>query len=234
MKKETNLESVKSIAISFLYQPVEETEYSPIVVSHPIFESGITGINKDGDMKMVNILESDEDLKCLIKMYRDRIMGSESAREVYSIIRKSYRLTFLKYVLDYLSANDMSELLCHAWTTSENPNDDTNVSLSTIIKWFNKADKKILMDDEEYNVYCSLPDTFIVYRGVGVTRKPDGLSWTRNRKTAEWFANRFNIEGKRGFVQAATVNREDVLAYFNSRGEDEIVISVDKKNVSIA
>lgn len=233
MKKKTNLDNVKSMAITFLYQPVEETECSPLVVMHPIFETGITGIPKAGDVKMVNILESEDDLKCLIKIYSNRIMKSESARDVYSVIRKSYRLTFLKYILNDLSIDDMSDLLAHAWTTSENPNGDVNVSLNTIVRWFNKANKRILMDSEEYSVYSSLPDTFEIYRGVGVNRNPEGLSWTRSKKTAEWFANRYNVGKKCGYVQAAIANKKDVLAYFNSRDEDEIVISISKENISI-
>ena len=46
-----------------------------------------------------------------------------------------------------------------------------------------------------------------------------------NKDKAEWFSNRFNRNGKVGYVQQAMANREHVLAYFNTRNEDEIVIS---------
>lgn len=44
MRKETDLDAVKEVLKAFLYMPVEETEYSPIVVQHPIFESGFSSV----------------------------------------------------------------------------------------------------------------------------------------------------------------------------------------------
>jgi len=38
--KQTDLSAVKSVARTFLYLPIEETEVSPIVVQHPFYENG--------------------------------------------------------------------------------------------------------------------------------------------------------------------------------------------------
>ena len=51
------------------------------------------------------------------------------------------------------------------------------------------------------------------------------LSWTVDIKQAEWFAQRW---GKNGKVYSATINREDVLAVFTSRGESELVVDYTK------
>ena len=117
--------------------------------------------------------------------------------------------------------------------SSENPNGDVNVSLRTFVKWFRRADKKLLMTDEDYKVYRDLPSTFRVYRGVAVGRNPKGLSWTRNLSTAEWFAKRFDTKDKKGFIQTAVISRSDALAYFNTRGEDEIVADSFKMDITI-
>lgn len=233
MLKESNLELVKSVAISFLYMDIEETDYSPIVVMHPIFESGFTAIRKNGKPEFINIMESHENLLLAQQECEKNIMIQTSVYNVYMIIRKSYRLTFLKFIKEHLSRKDMSELLAHAWVSSENPNQDVNVPIETSVKWFREANKKVLMTKEDYEYYNSLPQTITAYRGVAVGRNPKGLSWTCNLKTAEWFANRFNIGGKVGYVQSVVVDKSCVLAYFNTRDEDELVLDILSKNISI-
>lgn len=233
MLKQSNLESIKSVAKAFLYIDVDETEVSPIVVQHPIFENGIQVLQQpDYSTKLINILEDKNGLEALRQKILNRIDNAENVWEVYMIIRKSYRLTFIKYVYQYLSIEDMSKLLAHAWVTSENPNNDTNVSLRTIVSWFKKCDKKILMDEYEYNIYQSFPDEFEVYRGVAVGRNPKGLSWTNSLVTAEWFAHRFDKGNKKGYIQFATIDKKNVLAYFNTElSESEIVVDSNKLDI---
>ena len=82
------------------------------------------------------------------------------------------------------------------------------------------------MTEEELNVYNSLSDTesIEIYRGVGHGREPYGLSWTANVATAQWFAKRW--ENKDAYMLKTHCNKSDVLAYFNCRGEDELVVNV--------
>lgn len=116
-------------------------------------------------------------------------------------------------------------MLGECWTEEENPNGDVNVSTSMAARWFRQADKKALMNNDEYEVYSELPETFTVYRGVTPGHNPDGMSWTRERDKAEWFANRFG----EGYILKGTAKKEDVLAFFSRRSEEEIVI--EAKNV---
>ena len=230
MIKESKLDKVKEVALLFLYQEVEETEYSPVVVMHPIFESGFVTIMRDGKPEFINITESYENLLLAQKECKKNIMTLDSIFSVYMIIRKSYRLTFLKFIKEYLSKKDMSELLADAWISSENPNNDVNVPSKTAVQWFREADKRTLMTKDEYEYYQSLPQTVTAYRGVAEGGNPRGLSWTCNKKIAEWFANRFD---KKGYVQSVTVDKSCVLAYFNSRDEDELVLDILSKNILI-
>lgn len=50
MKNETDLESVKAVARSFLMLEPQETEFSPAIIKHPFTDSGIVASpqNKDG------------------------------------------------------------------------------------------------------------------------------------------------------------------------------------------
>ena len=226
MKKQSDLKLVKSMALTFLHLPVEETEFSPIVVMHPIFENGFVGIKENGEYKLINILESEESLQKAINQWKININNADTIEQVFAFIRKSYRLTFLKHIEKYLSEKDFAELLADAWVSSENPNQDVNVNIPTLTKWFKKANKRLLMTEEDYDVYTGLESEMTIYRGVAVGRNPKGLSWTMNYDKAAWFANRFNTADKKGYIQEATIKKESVLAYFNTRDEEEIVANV--------
>lgn len=222
--KKSDLKQIKTIAISFLYQPIMETEYSPLIIIHPIFESAFITIKKNNSYQLVNLLE-DDNFNIAIKEYSNLINKCETVFSVYMIIRKSYKLTFLKYIKDYLSINDFSNLLAHSWVLSENPNDDTNVSIDELINWFCEADKLILMDETEYKIYRGIPETIKLYRGVAVGRNPNGLSWTDNKEKAIWFSNRFN-NTKKGYLLECVFSKNDILAFFDSRNENEYVVNI--------
>jgi hypothetical protein len=152
---------------------------------------------------------------------------------IFMLLRKPYHLAFLKYCYPYLSEKDMAEYFAHAWVNTENPNQDVNCPLSYLIRMFKKCNKKYLMTEEDYAVYEALPETFTIYRGVAVGRNPKGLFWTQNLKTAKWFAHRFDRGDQKGYIQAGIAEKKHVLAYFNTRNEDEIVYNTPKLKISI-
>ena len=47
--KESNLEAIKRVAILFLYQDIEGTAFSSVVVIHLIFESGISAVKRGNE-----------------------------------------------------------------------------------------------------------------------------------------------------------------------------------------
>ena len=219
MKKETDLEKVKNLLKDFLHMPVEETELSPIVVQHPIFETGFSSVNG----KIVDITTPDG-LEAAINKMEEKIDSIGELIKCTYIVRNSYYLTFLKFAKESLSLSDFSMLLGRFWTEEENPNGDVNVPVSLSARWFKSTDKQALMHDDEYEIYESLPETFTVYRGVTPGRNPDGMSWTREYDKAEWFSNRFG----EGYVLEGVANKKDVLAFFSRRGEEEVVIEAKK------
>ena len=219
MRKETDLTAIKNILKIFLHMPVEETEYSPIVVQHPIFESGISYVNN----KMTDIM-TPEGFAAVAKKFEEDIDKIDDALGCVNILRQSYYLTFLKFAKESLSLTDFSMLLGKFWTEEENPNGDVNVPVSLSARWFKSADKQALMYDDEYKTYKDLPETFTVYRGVTPGRNPDGMSWTRDLSKADWFSRRFGD----GYVLEGIANKKDVLAFFSRRGEEEVVIEAKK------
>lgn len=81
------------------------------------------------------------------------------------------------------------------------------------------------MGTEDYERYSGFENDLVVYRGVGLDRVKNGLSWTTSLQKAEWFAHRFDVYGKQGYVQKLVVrDKKNILAYFSTRSEEEVVI----------
>lgn len=221
---ESNLNSIKNIARELLYVDILETPLSPLFVSHPIFESAFAPTFNDIS---INILESKESLYKAQKVIEKRIDIANSVFDVFWIINKPHRLMFLKFCKSLLSIDDFSKLLADVWISSENGNQDVYVDIFCLTSWFKSTDKKTLMTEHEYQIYKNLSEILTVYRGVGVDRNHNGISWTLDKNKAEWFAHRFDNKNKKGYLRTLLINKSYVLAYFNRAKEDEIVISAD-------
>lgn len=221
MPKETDLTRVREM--SRLIFDVVPVNINSIVIQHPYISSTF-GTNLKGEL--VDLRDKNNFLEM-----RQRIFDMINKYDLYAnyfLVNSPWKLTWLKFTKDYISNKEFSELLADAWVTQENPNDDKNVSRRTAISWFKHADKKSLMTEKDFEIYKSLPDKIKVYRGVSVGRVELGLSWTANKKKAQWFQHRFDeVHGsKKGYLLEAIIDKKDILAYFNTRGEDEIVVNV--------
>lgn len=220
MLKSTDMHYIRLIAQSFLYLDIRPVTQIPVLVDHPIFSSRFM-LGKDD--KVIDMLEDTKARKQLLKDYGEGI-ETASLPELFMLIRTRYHLTFFSHICDWMSPKDYGEYLAYVWQGSENPNQDANVSIDDAIKLFRKADRRYLMTDEEAAYLASLPDRIKVYRGVSVGRADkEGLSWTTNKEKALWFAHRFDRGGKVGKLLEGEVEKRYVLAYFNGRGEDELV-----------
>ena len=226
MQNKTDIKYLKDMAKNFLYMDLsgQDSAFWPVIVQHPVFTSAMVGI---GD-KFYNVTNPEE-LDIVRKEYCKKVDDMKNPLQIVDFIHRPYRMTFLKYTKNALSAEDFSRLLKWVWITTENPNQDVNVSVKTAARWFRQADKKYLMDEKEYEVYQNIPEEITLYRGVAVDRNPDGLSWTDDIEVARWFSHRFDLGGKKGCIQYAKVKKQEVLAYFEN--EKEYVVQV--KNPSI-
>lgn len=227
MLKRTNIKQIQEIATDFLYLKPEINPMLPILVMHPFFGDLYVFHGK----KRINILEDEVEFAELRKGIEENIWKMNTVYGIISMIRTPYRLTFLKFIKKYLSLDDFSESLGWIYVGSENPNNDKNVSIPTLVRWFKQAKKESLMNEEELKGYNSLLDRFTLYRGVAVGRKWNGISWTIDLDTAKWFANRFNEGKQKGYVLQAEISKKDVLAYFSRRNEKEIVCKPKKEQI---
>lgn len=93
MRKKTDLNAVKETLKLFLYMPISETPMFPLLVQHPIFETGSTYI----DGEMVDITQS-EGFNRAAKEAEKTIDKIDDAVMCLNVLRQSYYLTFLKYL----------------------------------------------------------------------------------------------------------------------------------------
>lgn len=166
MRKQTNLAEVKLTALALLSTEINETPYSPMIVKHPFTDTGLTALpDGNGGITMINLMEEDAQNRWRQTMAQS-INKANSAYEIYMMVTKPYALTFLKFAQPSLSREDMSQILASAWTRSEAPHQDVNVTVNQLLRMFKQADPTCLMEQDEYIQFKTLDDTVTVYRGV--------------------------------------------------------------------
>ena len=81
MRKQTDLAKVKQTARSLLFTDIHETEFSPVIVSHPFTDSGfVASPNADGEIGLLNITESDADQRRWREYMRSNNPSNSSSR----------------------------------------------------------------------------------------------------------------------------------------------------------
>ena len=224
MPRETDLLRVKLVAHTLLDVQIQETALSPVIVSHPFTNSGISALrNEDGSLSMVDLINNSDDCTRWRKMVGEQIDSAKNVHQIFVLFNPPYYLTFIKFAASALSEKDLGQLLSTAWTQEECPNQDCNVSKRELVALFRSVSPEFLMDEEERTAHQALEDTVTVYRGVTPYNAKNirALSWTLDRKTADWFAHRF---GEEGTVYEAQIRKEHILALFTGRNESEVIV----------
>lgn len=167
MVHETDLRRVKLLAHTLLDVRIQQTSFSPMIVSHPFTNSGITALrNEDGSLSMVDLVNNADDYTKWRSTVGKQIDSAENAHEVFALLNPPYYLTFIKFTAAALSEQDLGKLLSIAWTQEECPNQDCNISKRELLALFRSVSPEYLMDEEERQVYESMEDSVTVYRGV--------------------------------------------------------------------
>lgn len=219
--KETDLENIKYMT-KIINRTVKIIDTKTIIISHPFLSSIIWYDGKNFN----NIFETG--VEKWFKHFDKIVDNCESLDRLYMLYNSAWKLTFMKFCSSYMSKKDFSEYMADSWVIEDNPNMDCNLSLNEAIKYFKAADKKYLMTDSDYKYYCSLPDELEIYRGVSKGRAKYGLSWTEDIEKAKWFMNRFSnyCDDNDKLLLRVRIKKENVIAYFNTRNEKEILLDV--------
>lgn len=222
--KETDLASIKSVAKMLLYVDFKIDERVPFIIHHPFFQNTTFFYREEGSIHCLDLTKPAEYSRA-IEAVTKAIEEVTDFASLYSLIKPPYWAVFFQFVQTYLSVSDYSTFLAHLWVHMEFPNRDADVKPYEMIRYFKKADKGLLMNAEELQFYKNLPDEILVYRGIGDGGSIKALSWTVDVHTAEWFSKRFSQSPR---VYRAKIKKQDVLAYFEGKGEDELVVDYRK------
>lgn len=209
----TDLEKIKEIIIELAQTMPYEID-GPFV-NHILIDTPVRMI--DGKMVMLDY----DNFHIAIDEVCEHIKKIDNINTLLFMIRKPDRLQLLDMVRKFMSEEDYSRLLPDIWITTEFPH---QMEVSTLVGLFTSTKKEWMMDEEELKVFSNLPDEIKIYRGCQDSKSViKGLSWTIDLEKAKWFSNRWKKDGK---VYEATINKEDVFAYFDD--EKEIVARPQK------
>lgn len=221
----TNLNMVKDKAIQLIYTEPEKAEGFN-VCHHPYISTPV--INSIDTNKSFNIFQDAEEYHRWQEQFKKEITSRKNVYSVFSLIRPAYRITFFKDINQYLSDKDFSKMLAVCWSA----HGGGEIPASELEMWFKKADKNFLMSKKEQKIFSELPEQVTVYRGVRSPECKYGFSWTLDKQTACWYADR--NENKEACVCECMINRKDILCYFDTRNEAEVIIAVsDLKKYNI-
>lgn len=120
-------------------------------------------------------------------------------------------------------------LVNEVWTLSNNIAADQYI-WDDIWKYAYSASGRLrqrrgLMRPCDRKVFDNLPEQVTAYRGCHHAHWADGYSWTLDRSVAESFARRASYDAGCPLVATATIPHECILAYFNEREEQEVVVN---------
>ena len=152
-----------------------------------------------------------------VKGVKDALANNKYSSYIF-LHERPYRLDAFTLIQSKLSDTQYWSLLSDIWTDTENQWQGLN-------KWkqllsSNRPSRHYLMNEEEFNLLQSLPDEVTIYRGCQAGINENGLSWSLNKKKAEFFANRF---GKEGIILERKIPKSNIIAFLNGRGESEVI-----------
>jgi len=162
-----------------------------------------------------------------------RVLLEKDYRTYVWLHERPHRLTAFEEISDELTDVNYWKLLSSIWTDTEN-------SYADYKKWRSlfsskRSSKHYLMDEKEDQLLRSLPDEVVIYRGCQKNLNENGLSWSLDKSTAEFFANRFNQKGiieffanrsnQKGIILEKKISKKDIIAVFTGRGEAEVIFN---------
>lgn len=192
-----------------------ELEHSGTWIKHPLIFSMMhdqalnAHVNRQYVMKVKALTELED---------RDEWMSAVWIHE------RPHRFEALERMQDFMPDKEFWETVAEVWTDSENiwqHQEEWEWLLSS-----ERPGREHIMDDGERMFLRLLPRTVTVYRGYHRDGREDGLSWTHDPSRAEFFAT-YMCYGKEELVPRVvkgTVAKSDIIAIFDGRNENEIIV----------
>lgn len=165
-----------------------------------------------GEIQIPYILNSANKCRSLIK--KENITLDELHFILYYLPQQIYDEVLAKILVKFshcLTDKEHWEIVTTAWCQQE-----LNSESGRVENWKNIFNLRKPLA----SLKRSLPEKLTIYRAG----HPNGMSWTRKKEVAEWFANRWANFGIFVPIVKRKVKRSDVLFYTNQRQEHEVVI----------
>lgn len=125
---------------------------------------------------------------------------------------RPWRLHALMELHGSVPLEDFLPLVLSVYTDSENARENAD-DWTTLLE--------PLTGTDPWDTVSELPDgKFTIYRGG----EGNSFSWTTSLKVAQWFANRW---GESHPVWTATIDKSNVIGYYNGRNEFEVIVNPD-------
>ena len=179
----------------------------PLVYSIPHFSEMNAYVNEQWRQKTVMLSKAVDEKKW----------------ESYIFIHeRPYRMTAFCNIVKYLRDDEYWSLLKTVWVDSENIWQYKQVWIDFLTST-RKGFSRNFMNMTERGFLASLPDKVTIFRGYDESREgaADGLSYTLDHKIATKFSYR---RCKKPALKTLIVDKEQILAFINQRGEEEIIL----------
>lgn len=163
----------------------------------------------------------------LYEYKRQRVAEARDLRDWHRFVmlhERPYRYDAFYEIQKLVPRSQWWRLFSYAWTDSENIRENAEGWRELWTIW---RQAMIGRDSAMDTAILGLPEAATVYRGYAHPRAKLGLSWTLDQSKARWFARRYRqLDGGAtgAWVAQAMCDRRSVLAYFQNRGEEEIVV----------
>ena len=155
---------------------------------------------------------------------------------------RPFRLDAFLFICRDMPADEYWSLLRDIWIDTEGPGVNQDIWLELFNRPYPKRRKMMTGKERRALSDAGRSGELNIYRGYVDGLDPEdseyieedrdresGISWTLDYNKAEWFAKRFLAGGTGyGVVAEAICKPKDVIAYFESRGEKEIVVDPSK------
>lgn len=226
----TNIDKIREVAHILLKQPFKPTAI-PFIVHHPFnYSNPILYYDNNAMIQIDAIKPEDAPLRVKWRIKMGEIIDNSSLTEILNIIQKPYKFTFLYLCKDYISSDELGEIIKNIWCRIENISSNSNIN--EIIKLLEKANKNTLMTKNEQTYLNNLPEKVTLYRGVTEINRYNkkALSWTTDKNVALWFANRFKTDYRA--IWTITIPKSLILCYFET-SEKECIVNLKNHKTKI-
>lgn len=194
------------------------------IAKHPLYCNLLFGDNNQ--YQQINLPSPDE----IVTHKYNQLKGAAEQKDIQQYVylhERPFRFHALLDAKGWDLPNEVWYALAGSvWVDSEGPGINASLWRDSV---FTLPNSLLTMTADERIQYDSI-NIITIYRGADVRKHArSGLSWTTNKEQAIWFAKRFSFA--RRWLASTTIKQSEIAAFFDRRGEEEIIVASNPKNI---